>query len=50
MKKTISVFTLKNDKTSVSFSTNKQAVEAKEVLNKFGVIVELEKTKKVIEL
>lgn len=52
MKKTISIFKLVQDSTKLeySFSTTKQAEEAKQVLAVFGVEVELVKEKKVIEL
>ena len=52
MQKTISIFTLTQEETgkTASFSTNKQAIDTKKVLECFGVNVKITKVKKVIEL
>jgi len=50
MKKTITVFKLVSGDVSVSLSTNKQAEEHQQILSLFGVVAEIEKEKKVIEL
>lgn len=52
MQKTITIFTVTQIETnvSISFSTNKQAQDAKNILATFGIESEISKTKKTIEL
>ena len=50
MQKSITVFKLVSGETSVSLSTNKQALEHQKVLESFGVTATIVKEKKVIEL